>query len=988
MIRVIIRQKQSIWLRMVMFLLMSSLFLAQVPLSYAGISQDENCTACAATLAPRLNVSQSQLQLLFSTPGNPASQMLFTFPEAQEGNEPLIRELAQLNELNKREGVSAVIARILENPQVTEKIAGLIRSQDRMDDTGDYSIDRGLAEAFKFESLKRAVDNLKGRDIFFFQVEYELSMAFLEGFKAHLVNRYGATEQEAVYATGQLAKLMMAGGLGSFKPDLVRGFYNVLKKFWGPIEARNRLHVMGVLYAESIKGEGRLQEDGNLATVVQKIQQSKSENGQKGTLISPEAHELVEVALESLDYVATYKDIEVNIGGIGKVDVTVFRNPFSELHEYWMYCPQVFGEAYPGFAADEQRTVQAFVYREVFLRHIKHLYDEKMIGKKLVISTSETSTALANPLVVDRDLQKYPPEQRDEYRKIFDFLAEADILLHHYNHTIVPAGMGKPLVDDFGDLKVAPEFRFVLQGAENDGERQAVDLRLLTAVTNAIITGCSTAHTEICREHPDLYQIVEKKVVEDSLFGNSEGSDIERWQGKQIIKVITYYMEKTGARTYAELFPLLYKDKQLKESFSAAIYQAKKIQKQKFIAELFKGTFGQLEVTKEELERAGIDLMQRPFFTFVRRFVSYKCGDLIVDILYDPGFRERIVKTGAVIFIGGRKFDDFAEEQHQRIRELIKQDPRMKAHIFFLSNHNVATSWLIQQGTDFGGMLSWEGMEAGPTSPSNAGLNWTNLFTVWDGVMQERVKEVVEDEEGNINRGTGYIIKYGKNLAQDGQSRIPDKNSFVTEMETATQRYDAHSPYQAIAFNNLWLNMTQGDIRTQASGLIRQWSEELNRQAQRDAQIKAAIELFVQVQTKESINSILYTAPEGINSFDFNGGSQIVAENAGLAGFFKALKLNNAQGYIYSQVSDFVNYTKSLLGRVRNTEALIALLEQVAQSPLTAYEKQKESIYIFELLVQALIDMKDIAPSVLDAGLNLAGHALPGEASRIVEYAI
>ena len=121
-----------------------------------------------------------------------------------------------------------------------------------------------------------------------------------------------------------------------------------------------------------------------------------------------------------------------------------------------------------------------------------------------------------------------------------------------------------------------------------------------------------------------------------------------------------------------------------------------------------------------------------PFFTFVRRFVDYKCPDLIIDILYDPSFKEEIIKANAVIFIGGRKFDKFYDYQRKRVEDLIAQFKEMESRLIFVENHNVFTSWLIQQGTNSGGMLSYEGKEAGPTStlgiPSNKALPALHLL--------------------------------------------------------------------------------------------------------------------------------------------------------------------------------------------------------------------------------------------------------------------
>ena len=215
------------------------------------------------------------------------------------------------------------------------------------------------------------------------------------------------------------------------------------------------------------------------------------------------------------------------------------------------------------------------------------------------------------------------------------------------------------------------------------------------------------------------------------LFGNSEGSDIKRWQADEFKEMIKKYMETLG---YAEeeikaqkmsLYPKFFLDLnkkenlKLKNSFKADMAKAKRPVKQKYIDKLFEGSFGPIDLTKDELaeieKEYGLKpLIDRPIFTFVRRMVKYKCSNIIVDMFEDENYRKRIYKTGAAIFIGGRKFDDFSQQQQDRIKKLIEDHPRLKAHIFFISNHNINTSYFIQQGTNNGSMLAKKGMEAWP----------------------------------------------------------------------------------------------------------------------------------------------------------------------------------------------------------------------------------------------------------------------------------
>ncbi|MCK5492155.1 MAG: hypothetical protein KAJ14_03490 [Candidatus Omnitrophica bacterium] len=202
-----------------------------------------------STLSPRLNFPIPVFQRLYDNffpvilePGVVPYHVPFGYDTALKAvpdEQDKIEDLKLLNIMFQSQGGEAVINAILDNPEQMKMISKIILAQDRMADTHGYIVNRWWAEEFKYEALKRAINALKGYDFIFLQMEYQLSSKFLEEFKSHLKSM-GLNEGESIYATGQLAKLQMAGGLGSFKPDLVRGYFDVLKKFWGEIEAKNR----------------------------------------------------------------------------------------------------------------------------------------------------------------------------------------------------------------------------------------------------------------------------------------------------------------------------------------------------------------------------------------------------------------------------------------------------------------------------------------------------------------------------------------------------------------------------------------------------------------------------------------------------------------------------------------------------------------------------------------------------------------------------
>ncbi len=639
------------------------------------------------------------------------------------------------------------------------------------------------SSAEKEKSLTDALEKIRGINIFVLQMEYELSMKFLNELYNKLIKFKTCSNEDARYNIGEFSKLLMAGGLGSFKPDLVRGWYDVMSTYWGGIEARRHLHVFGVLYAKYIKGEGNIVSKG-----IKK--------------------DIVEIVKESLDKVKVYKDVGINLKGIKKVNVEIYMNPFSELKEYWLYCPEIFHEAYCGTSDDDFRAVQSLLYRKVVLRFIKEQIEEGNIKRSddnknannnvLLFSASEVNTTLAIPSVVE-----------DEYKSDPVF---KNVIVHHYNHTIVPAGIPHYHSYMFSGLNISEEFSDTVHD-------KIVDLTEITGRVSDVITGCSVMHTNVLKEY--IFKKFKEKVAYDDIFGNSEGAYIDRWQGEEIKEVVRNYMGKTGSGNYEDLFKHLEENPLLKKKFIAELMNAKRRQKENFIAELLKGTYGKIKFTGDELRTNNIDLLGMPFFTFVRRLVSYKCADIVLDVIGDAKFNEKIIKNNAVIFIGGRKFDDYGNEQENRVKEIISGDSGMKYHIVFIKNYDIFNSGILNQGTDFSGMLSWKGKEAGPTGYAKAQQNGAPTIATADGVIPERLNQAKRDENGNVVEGNGYMVEYENFPSQNGEV-MPDKISLAEKIDEACNDYKSEN-YGILAFNALKTGMTKSDVRNQAKGLIRIW---------------------------------------------------------------------------------------------------------------------------------------------------------------------
>ncbi|MBM3244798.1 MAG: hypothetical protein FJZ15_03300, partial [Candidatus Omnitrophica bacterium] len=791
---------------------------------------------------------------------------------------------------------------VMNTPAFKRLISPIVRSQDRLEDTAGYFVEQHWAEEFKDAVLQKALNVIKGRDIVVLQMEYELSQKFLDAFCEALEKAHGLNHNDAVYNTGEIAKILMAGGLGSFKPDLVKAWYEVLAKYWGIMEAKDRLHVFGVLYSESIKGHGRILPRG-----------------------LPEGMNLVDLVRKSLTKVGSFKNVEINLNNIGKVDIEIYMNPFSDLAEYWLYCPRIFHEAYCGNADDDFRAVQTLLYRKVML---PFLLEHAEADAEFIFSSSEVNTTIAMPAVID-----------DEFKHHKRF---RNAVNHHYNHTVVPAGMPYYHWWMFDLLKISSEFK----DAVHDGK---VDLVKITGKAADFITGCSSFHTRILREQ--IFQDFADKVAENDLFGNSEGSEIERWQGREVKELIAKFMKKLGVNTYIDLFSILDKDAFQKESFVTELASAKQAQKARFIEEIFQGTFGSLDFKKEDFENMRKKLMDMPFFTFVRRMVQYKCSDLIIVALYNPGYRERIINANAVIFVGGRSFDMWALAQRNRVKELIKQDPRMKYHVIFIEDHDVFTSWLIQQGTNFGGMLSWDRMEAGPTSYCNAQQNGAPTIATLDGVIPERLKAIKRDNKGNILSGTGYIVEY------DNQGK-PSIDSLVKQIEQACADYAHRVNYGIASYNALKMGILQGDIRNQAKGLLCVWADQIRKKQTKpkdaSAEGKSREEVDALVEKYGGIDGLLqnYGKPDPLEVFGWYSHNERLLEKQGIQSieFIRGPPELGVANYVENGITYIIVPRDSPLKKVQHEISAILNPELIHTEVLSKFNSDSNKLRLVKIL--------------------------------------
>ncbi|MBU2436638.1 MAG: glycogen/starch/alpha-glucan phosphorylase, partial [Candidatus Omnitrophica bacterium] len=706
---------------------------------------------------------------------------------------------------------------VLSKPQIEFLVNNLIMSQEVGLPAGGLTIDFWWARTYKKEVLLSLKDILEHCSIYSFQMEHCVERSFMEDLKQSLI-RSGIGEYKAQKLTQRFAMLMMAGGLGSFKPDLTRSEHEVLKSILGEEWAKEHFAVCGVFYSKFIRGFKKPGEEVEEEVVNEAIK------------LFGDPVKTVEIKLEkdAVDYFGLKN--EVVIAGI-------FKEKHLPVSQYWLVCPEIYLEIYPGENNDKWRALQSIIYREAYLRFIK----EREEGKRnsLIFTMSEVNTTLVFPWVVE-DKHKYDP-----------LFAPENVSVHHYNHTIVLAGMAFYEEALFKILKISQEYNDCIVWKDELG-RKIVDMAKLTARAlkknnNAwnFITGCSDIHTQKLKE--EIFKDFRDLVRQDNLWRNTEGAVSKRWMGDEVRKVVNKYMKILGLREDCEedydlLKFYLDNDENQQVKFIEELLTAKRIQKKRFIEELKKKTFGDTGLTDEELDA----LIDRAFIAGARRLVDYKCADLILELLENnEAFRQRFVAAKPVLFTGGREFGEFGKKVRERAERLMS-DPYLglKGSLIFIAEHDIFTSWIIQQGADVGMIIAWKFKEAAAQSYANLMQNGGIIFVIFGAGPKERLGRIVISKDKRFEEGikhvskVGIIIEFNSFLSEidDGfgnksYERLPNPDSFIEGIEEISRLYSQYRDYSQQdsygqwSYRSLMIGLTIGEERHQTAGIINLWAK-------------------------------------------------------------------------------------------------------------------------------------------------------------------
>ncbi|MDO8603202.1 MAG: glycogen/starch/alpha-glucan phosphorylase [Candidatus Omnitrophota bacterium] len=525
------------------------------------------------------------------------------------------------------------------------------------------------------------------RNVCVFHMENALSRQILD----NLYNRFlqkGYTKKAAEFAVGRIAQLTMAGGLGNIKRELGDS--------WS--EKGVNPKSFNLLYGRWIKGVGNIDQS------------------------------LVGTVLETMgDSQFKFKTKIFNRDNVNEeieVEVTIYRDPFSPSN-YWIYCPEIFDGAYPDNKV--HLAQQLLLYRKASLEYLLYLHSKGEIKDKFLFSLSEVYTALLIPDVIEDEYSNNPVLK--------------DIFIHHYNHTVVAAGMPKLPQFLYDILHIKEKYRnSVVQYGE-------IVLADLIGQGSDEITGCSMKHTKVLREN-NMAKFKDK-ISDNITEANSEGAYIDNWQDEEMQKAYERYFLMLEATDDEDLFKKLDENQDIRERFTKDMLLAKERQKQVF---------------KEWQISYGIKLEDGlKSASLTRRMVPYKRLDVITAMLGIGSYMNQLREFKIGFFVGGRHFDidqsDFGITQLNVINKISEREPGYIATVpdnTDYPGYNIFNAHNIYEGVDATIMLSDEDLEAGPTSPSKGLVNGAIIIATPDGVMSELLIDFNED---SVN-GNGFRVEY------------------------------------------------------------------------------------------------------------------------------------------------------------------------------------------------------------------------------------
>ncbi|MCX5712115.1 MAG: glycogen/starch/alpha-glucan phosphorylase, partial [Candidatus Omnitrophica bacterium] len=559
---------------------------------------------------------------------------------------------------------------------------------------------------------------------------------------------------------------------------------------------------------------------------------------------------------------------------------------------------------------------QMLLYRKVSLQLLAELKEQGLTKEKFTFIENEIYTTLVTPDVIHDEFQNNPA---------FD-----DVLIHHINHTVVPAGM--PLFDGgwfdkWGiDKSYAP---FVIKGGQ-------VHLADQGGIRSDFITGVAWKHTIVLRE--DVLTAYANKVLHEDIFGITNGVHLAHWQHASIRVLINKYKRHLGNifMETKDFLARLEADRDLWVSFMEEFLQFKKSGK---------------EILVKWLVSRGYEVSPNSIFvSYTRRIVPYKGMDRVVSILENEEMRRKFLGTKIVLLIGGRAFDGWARQQLDTIRELTRTFPELRNRVIVIEDYNYYMAPVIFHAVDATVMISDDNKEASATSMMKGLVNGALLIASPDGA----VPELLIDIRANKSDGTGFEISY------DVIDR-PMPKSIVKALTDLDEILGQEENDQGAAFvyNAFKMGMMRSDIsRRQARGIITLWNQELEDKFSRIKAEGRIINDFVQsIEDPAVIKEIIEGKP-GIQPFEFftSGGNRNTGSGDLLA-FVSTLEDIFERGLaIANDYNDFLRYIARFIEDQDSSVKLLQYIKEIVRNKnVSPYEKIEDLISITYKLVDKLL---------------------------------
>lgn len=623
------------------------------------------------------------------------------------------------------------------------------------------------------EWVKKFAPYLKDKVIVSWQMEMgfhpELSFSLIEVLQEE-VDKGNMTIEEADNLFKKTAMSTMAGGLGALMPDWLRAL------------ADNGANVVSL----------------NLIYKTYEYQEKTGEWLKKALHRMADAR-IIE-GLEARLKDGSTRKINLHICHLGKA-IQIWIEEMEEQDKTY-----ISGKLYENHQDSPERLAQMDFYNAAGQTAFKWLKENKIKVVEATIKDNNTFNLL-------NEVYTYLPKKTGG--------EEIPV-----NHTVVETGI--PFF--FSEyLKGVVDEETLRKITDKNGKAH---LEVLALMKGARVLGVSKDHTKILNRlfsiwidnvvdaagfTQDEKSMLLSKIVRDEKYNSSNGAHPKHFEAPEIQDLIEKYKKKLGNVAMDD------------DEFRMKIQQQDKRHaqlEQRFAEELDDIIFGLQKHLVTLLRSQGQALewepsKEIPTGGIIRRIVDYKELIRFVEILQNETIRERFVKSGVRIIVGGR-FNQVLLNHIKKLTEI----HGLKNQVVVFEDYNISDAPIILQGENFTVMLSRKGEEAAATSPQK---KFGPVIAVRDGICHES-EGFLGEFNPKTGEGNGFVVKYG----EDGR---PLAESLLECFEKMSSVYKVKTQRQQIQFNGLMKGLEFNEVTHQARGtlnIINEISQEKNNKILKD----------------------------------------------------------------------------------------------------------------------------------------------------------